>query len=154
MISAQGMNPKMKLSIRDMGPRDYDTVIDLWARAGLEHHPHGRDSREAILKDLASDTANFFLAELEGKVVASALCTHDGRKGWINRLAVLPEFQRMGIAKMMIAESERRLAEKGLGMFCSMIWEDNLSSRALFESEGYELVSGVAYYRKKLRPDY
>jgi ribosomal protein S18 acetylase RimI-like enzyme len=144
----------MQLRIRDMRAEDYGTVIALWEEAGLEHHPEGRDSSEAILRELGSETAVFFLAELDGRVVASALCTHDGRKGWINRLAVLPEFQRMGIAKMMIAESERRLAEKGLGMFCSMIWEDNLSSRALFESEGYELVPGVTYYRKKLSPDY
>ncbi len=85
------------LVIRDMRGGDYDAVVDLWRLSGLKYSAVGRDSREAILTQLAMPSSIFFVAESKGSIVAAALCTHDGRKGWINRLAVLPQCQRMGV---------------------------------------------------------
>ena len=51
----------------------------------------------------------FIGAFADGKLVGIVVATHDGRKGWINRLAVHPDYRRRGIAKKLIEEAEEYL---------------------------------------------
>jgi ribosomal protein S18 acetylase RimI-like enzyme len=87
--------------------------------------------------------------EVGGKMVGAALCTNDGRKGWINRLAVDPKHRRIGIASMLVKEAERRFDARGLGISACLVHNDNPSSIALFEDLGYTLDSRVLYYSKR-----
>lgn len=43
----------MEISIRPLVIEDYDAVIALWQRAGLKFRPQGRDSREALGRQLS-----------------------------------------------------------------------------------------------------
>ena len=52
--------------------------------------------RERLAAELEGDRSVFLAAELEGQIVGVVLGTHDGRKGWINRLAVTPESSASG----------------------------------------------------------
>ena len=107
------------------------------------------NSRENVERELGSGQADFFVMEVGGKMVGAALCTNDGRKGWINRLAVDPKHRRTGIASMLLAEAERRFDARGLGISACLVHNDNPSSIALFEDLGYTLDSRVLYYSKR-----
>ncbi len=141
------------LVIRDMRGSDYDAVVDLWRLSGLKYSGSGRDSREAVLTQLGRPSSIFFVAEREGRIVAAALCTHDGRKGWINRLAVLPKCQRMGVGGMMVREAERRFRELGLEVYSCLIMADNERSQQMFAHLGYVRQDDVVYYSKRTRDD-
>ena len=141
------------LAIRDMRGGDYDSVVDLWRLSGLRFSAVGRDSRQAILTQLSMPSSIFFVAEREGGIVAAALCTHDGRKGWINRLAVLPQCQRMGVGGAMVREAERRFRERGLEVYSCLIMADNERSQQMFAHLGYERQDDVVYYSKRTRDD-
>ncbi len=141
------------LVLRDMKGSDYDAVVDLWRLSGLKYSGNGRDSREAVLIQLARPSSIFFVAEREGRIVAAALCTHDGRKGWINRLAVLPKCQRMGVGGTMVREAERRFRELGLEIYSCLIMADNERSQQMFAHLGYVRQDEVVYYSKKIRDD-
>ena len=39
-------------------------------------------------------------------IIRAVLETHDGRKGWINRLTVDTEFRRQNIARRLVRELE------------------------------------------------
>ncbi|HEX37983.1 MAG TPA: GNAT family N-acetyltransferase [Candidatus Cloacimonetes bacterium] len=39
------------------------------------------------------------MAEKGGEIIGSVMVTHDGREGWLNRLAVLKEFRNKSIAQ-------------------------------------------------------
>jgi hypothetical protein len=65
---------------------------ELWQEAGIHYRPGGRESRSHLAKELEGGQAIFLVAVAEGKVVGVVLGTHDGRKGWINRLAVAKGF--------------------------------------------------------------
>lgn len=138
-----------EITIRDMTIEDHEKVISFWEISGLHYRPTGRDARPRMERELISSTSFFLLAEREEEIVGTILATQDGRKGWLNRLAVRPDLRRMGIASLLIREAECRLDEMGIGMICALIENWNQSSRELFEREGYGLQENVLYYSKK-----
>jgi ribosomal protein S18 acetylase RimI-like enzyme len=135
--------------IREMRPDDYQGLVELWGQARLKYHPSGRDSKERITKELESPMALFLVAEAEGRLVGSLLGTTDGRKGWINRLAVHPDWRRRGLAFALLREMERRFDQRGILVFCALIQDDNSSSSIFFRAAGYEEDPTVVYYSKR-----
>ena len=135
--------------IREMRPEDYGALADLWKEAGLTYHPQGRDSKQRVVQELGTPMALFLVAEADERLVGSLLGTTDGRKGWINRLAVHPEWQRKGVALALLKEMERRFDQRGILVFCALIQGDNSSSRTFFKKAGYEEDSSVVYYSKR-----
>ncbi len=135
--------------IRGMRASDYPELVGLWKEAGLKYHPRGRDSKKRILREMEGPMATFLVAEAGCGLVGSLLGTTDGRKGWINRLAVHPEWQRRGLALALLEEMERRFDERGILVFCALIQGDNDPSIALFRSAGYKEDRSVVYYSKR-----
>lgn len=142
-----------EITLRAMRPEDYDAVIALWEAAGLPFKPNGRDSRAAIEHQLKLPTAVYLVAELDGQIVGSVLGTHDGRKGWINRLAVHPDHRRKGIARRLVEAVERRCLDLGIKIFAALIEDGNETSMKAFERLGYTKHDDIFYYSKRQDPD-
>lgn len=145
------MSPK-KLSnivIRGLCIEDYDALIRLWDDAQLPYRPKGRDRRNKIEHELKRGNSIFLVAEANGRLVGSIFGTHDGRKGWINRLAVAPEFRRQSIARMLVAKVEERLSEFGIEIVASLIEDWNTESMQVFERLAYKRHSDVLYFSKR-----
>lgn len=132
---------------------DYEALIALWALAKLDHRPSGRDSREAMALEATRSSAYVLLAELDGQLIGSVLASHDGRRGWINRLTVHPDYRHRGLARQLTARAEAWLKEQGLGILVCLIEEENQASHALFQSMDYVEHRDIVYYSKRLRPD-
>ncbi len=79
--------------------------------------------------------------------------THDGRKGWINRLAVAPSFQHRGIATRLVAEVEARLEARGLEVVAALIEDGHEGSMHFFERLGYAFHHDIHYFSKMKTPD-
>ena len=139
--------------LREYRSGEYEDLLRLWERAGLPYKPKGRDRREAIEKEASETNAVFLIAEAQGGVVGSVLGTHDGRKGWINRLAVAPELRRLGIGKMLVEEVERRLSKVGIEIIACLIEDWNSESIRFFENLGYVRQQDVHYFTKRRHPD-
>lgn len=138
---------------RALLPSDYDALLRLWRRAGLSHRPEGRDSRENITAELAQYPENFQGLFIEGRLVASVLATFDGRKGWINRVAVDPDYRGRGYGRQMIAAAERVLREHyGAQIIAALVEPENLPSISLFRAAGYRHWEGLHYFSKRNHP--
>jgi ribosomal protein S18 acetylase RimI-like enzyme len=87
--------------------------------------------------------------ESDGKLVGAVIATHDGRKGWINRLAVDPDYRRRGYAGTLIEAAERVLREQGLRVIAALVESDNRASLALFRRLGYVDAGGDVHYLSK-----
>jgi len=142
------------MKIRELCAEDYNVVVDIWRRAGLPYRPEGRDSKERFQIEIQQDTAEFLGAQIEGTLVGVVLGTHDGRKGWINRLAVLPEYRHRGIGKLLVDHAERRLNERGIRIVTCLIEGDNDASKAFFQRLGYVSHPDIAYFAKRSSPDW
>jgi ribosomal protein S18 acetylase RimI-like enzyme len=137
--------------LRQLGLDDYDDLLSLWRRAGLHSiRPQGRDGREALARQLASGVLTMLGLEVEERLVAAVIVTHDSRKGWINRLAVDPGCRRQGYATRLIEASEALLREQGIPITATLVMSDNAASLALFQKAGYvEVDSGIHYLTKR-----
>jgi ribosomal protein S18 acetylase RimI-like enzyme len=138
------------IRIRAATENDYDSILELWGRAGLSHEPHRRDSPLAFRQHLQLYGDCTFVAEADTKIIGTVLGTHDGRKGWINRLAVAREYQRHGLARQLIASSERAFRSKGIAIISALVEHENKPSCATFLKSGYVARTDVIYFRKEI----
>jgi len=137
------------LHIRRLRLTDYDAMIRLFRVCGLNPRTRGRESRTAIAAQLRT-ARNRYLGAFEGtRLVGTVLGTHDGRKGWINRLAVDPEYRRRRLASRLVRLCERGLREQGVQIFAALIDPDNFASEAVFRGLGYE-IHPMLYARRKI----
>lgn len=132
---------------------EYEAVLRLWTDAGLPYRPLGRDSPEKVAIELQRGTAVFLAAEASGELVGVVLGTHDGRKGWINRLAVASAWQRRGIARLLVREVEARLAARGMEITAALVETPNQASLAFFLEIGYLHDAEIEYVSKRRSAD-
>lgn len=140
------------LVIREFQMKDYDALIALWEDAKLPSRPLGRDGRDDIERQLKEPTAIYLVAEMDGELVGAVLGTHDGRKGWINRLAVSPAHQKQGIARRLVEELEKRIYGLGIWIIACLIEDWNEESSQVFESLGYKAHPDIKYLSKRKDP--
>ena len=142
------------LVIRGFRIEDYDRVMELWARGGLPLKPQGRDSRDAIAAQTGLANVRFLVAEEAGtgRLVGTILVTHDGRKGWINRLSVEESLRRRGIGARLVRAAEGWLESQGLGILACLIEEGNDASMAVFQALGYKKHPEIVYFAKRRFP--
>ncbi len=139
--------------IRDFNLKDYEALTGLWDESGLPYKRKGRDAMERIAEEIKHGNAVFLVAECEGKIVGSVFGTHEGRKGWINRLAVAPSFRRRGIGARLVGEVERRFARHGIEIVACLIEEWNRTSMEVFRRLGFRHHPDILYFTKRKRED-
>jgi len=142
------------LVVRSFRIEDYDKIMALWAEGGLPLKPQGRDSRENIARQIGLPNVRFLVAQAGegGPVVGTVLATHDGRKGWINRLAVVSGSRRKGIGAALVGAAEAWLESQGMDILACLIEADNAVSMAVFEKLGYKKHPEIIYFAKRKYP--
>lgn len=137
------------MEIRQLTIDDYQLMTSLWTKAGLSVRPQGRESKEAIAREMEA-SPDFFLGAYENdSLIGLVILSSDLRKGWINRLAVSPQYRHKGVAKTLISEAERILRERRLKLFAALIDDDNLASKELFRKCSYIEHHGIVYFSKR-----
>jgi ribosomal protein S18 acetylase RimI-like enzyme len=137
------------IEIRPAHFEDYEAIVAVWQEAGLPYRPRGRDAQENVRQELERGRGAFLVAESDGRLVGAVLGTHDGRKGWINRLAVIPAYRRRGIARRLVQEVEAWLDREGIPICAALIESANQSSLLFFADIGYVLDGDIKYVSKR-----
>lgn len=144
---------RIRMRTQRLNINDYEAIINLWKGAKLPFKPHGRDSKESISREMTANP-EFFLGAFErGRLIGVVILSCDMRKGWINRLAVDPEYRSQGVARALITESERTLRTRGVRLFCALIDADNTLSKELFKRCGYVEHHDITYFSKRDREE-
>ena len=152
-MSGQGDSPESSFDIRRARAEDYTAILAVWEASGLPFSPAGRESEASFAAQVARFPDSYLVVETKGRIVGVVLGTHDHRKGWINRLAVLPEYRGQGLGGRLLAECEATLQAGGIEIISALIEPDNKASIALFERWGYLNDVPARYYRKRSRSD-
>lgn len=143
----------MAAEIRTLTIDDYDDIIRVWGDAGLPLKPVGRDSREMIAFEMAlSGVAYFGLFESD-RLMGAAIANYDGRRGWINHLAVDPERRGQGLASLLIEKCEVYLKEQGAVVIASLIEDINMPSISAFQKAGFVCMDEFKYFSKRESSD-
>ena len=135
--------------IRSLVQKDHDDLVTLWEESGLSYRPKGRDSKELLQKQIEENHDLYLGAFSNDKLIGCVIATFDGRKGWINRLAVSPEYRRQGIGQQLIDAAEKALKKRGATVIGVLIFDTNTPSLNLFEKMGYTIHDNILYVSKR-----
>lgn len=139
--------------IRYLTRAELPLLVAVWNLAGLTTRPAGRDHPDRLAAELAEYPRNFLGAFEDGKLVGACIATWDGRRAWINRLAVVPARRRTGVARALVAAAEAELRSRGARLIAVLVEPENSASLALFGRLGYRDVPRAVYLSKRDRPD-
>ena len=132
-------------SIRPMTMDDYDDVIDLVkSTPGVSFRD--ADSREATARYLERNPNLSFIAEIGGRLVGCVMCGHDGRRGYLQHLVVLPALRRQGIANTLVGRCLAELGRIGITKSHIDVFRTNGVARAYWESQGWTLRVDIHRY--------
>lgn len=101
----------MEFEIVVYRPEFQDVVVDLWNRCGLVVAQN--DPVEDIRKKLDFQPWLFFVGLLDDEVIGSVMVGYEGHRGWINYLAVVPEYQRRGYGRKLVQKATDELRKMG-----------------------------------------
>jgi ribosomal protein S18 acetylase RimI-like enzyme len=139
--------------LRAISDDEVEIAVSVWLESGLPIKPRGRDTIESLRKLREADPELFIGAFEEDRMIGVILGTDDRRKGYVNRLAVLPGRRGFGIAKMLVERCESVFRARGRQVICTMIEEYNDESKALFTGIGYKREDEIVYYTKREADD-
>lgn len=134
---------------------DYDQLLALWNSTEQSRRALNPvdDSREGIERYLKRNPDTCFAAVSDGKIIGVILTGHDGRRAIIHHMCVHPDHRRMGIAGKLVKEAEQALKKEGIQKIFGLVFKDNDTANAFWESQGYSLRTNLNYRNKSLNPD-
>lgn len=122
---------------------DEDALVALWARCGLLRP--WIDPRTEIATKLAHQPEGLWVAVADdgrgdgagAAVVGSVVAGFDGRRGWVNYLAVDPDHRGRGLGAHLLGVAERDLAGRGCPKVNLQVRADNDDVVGFYEALGY-----------------
>jgi ribosomal protein S18 acetylase RimI-like enzyme len=138
------------MQIRAFQSEDEPAVIALWQQCGLTRP--WNDPKKDIRRKLAVRADLFLVGVLEGRVVASVMAGYEGHRGWLNYLAVAPEFQRRGYARLIVVRAEELLRAAGCPKINLQVRTTNSEAIEFYRRIGYA-VDEVVSMGKRLEAD-
>ena len=101
------------MNYRTMDIRDYDRVISLWRQCdGVSLRD--ADSRDGIARYLERNPGLSFVAETDREIVGTVMAGHDGKRGYIQHLAVSNSLRRQGIGSQLVEVCLQALKQAGI----------------------------------------
>ena len=143
----------MNVTFSPLTIESYDDVHALWEQCdGVGLHDDS-DSREAIQSYLDRNPGMSFIAVAEGRVVGAVLAGHDGRRGYIHHLAVLPTYRRKDIGRQLADKCLDALRNAGIRKCHIFIFEDNSDGIAFWQSVGWTRRTDISIISRTIEPE-
>ena len=140
----------MKTIIRAYEIHDEIPVVQLWSECGLV--VPWNNPRRDIHRKLEVQPEMFLVGCSDGQIIATVMAGYEGHRGWINYLAVHPDYQRMGIGRRMMNEAEIRLRAVGCPKINLQVRSTNTDVIEFYKRIGYK-VDDVVSLGKRLEAD-
>jgi ribosomal protein S18 acetylase RimI-like enzyme len=99
----------MQFRVVTYKPNFLNEVVELWKKCNLVTPEN--DPIEDIQKKVEFQPDLFLIGLLDGKVVGSIMVGYEGHRGWINYLAIAPEFQKHGYGRKLVQKGIDKLIE-------------------------------------------
>ena len=136
--------------IRSYRREDKRDVIDLWIQSNLV--VPANNPEKDIERKLAVNPELFLVGIMDDTLVATCMAGYDGHRGWINFLAVAPQFRRQGIATRIMKAAEKCLISAGCPKINLQVRTSNMAVIQFYKSVGFSN-DDVVSLGKQLTPD-
>ncbi len=133
------------MQYREMQISDYDGIITLWKETeGV--HLRSTDSREGIEKCLKRNPKLSFVAEESNQIIGTIMSSHDGRRGYIQHLAVSSDWRQNGIATVLLSRCIQGLKQEDIYRSQIHILSENKLAKKYWSSRGWEKRTDIEVY--------
>jgi len=137
--------------IRPYAASDFAAVTALWDATGISIHYN--DPAKDIPRMLATHSCQLYVGTKDDRLIASIMVGHEGHRGWLYKLAVLPEFRGKGLGRELVRQAERWLVARGVPKVNLMIRDTNIKVREFYQRLGYEVAARTVMERWLNKPD-
>ena len=122
--------------LRELSTEDYAAAVALWASTpGVVLRED--DTHEAMARYLERNPGLSFVA-LDGEMLVGAvLCGEDGRRGYLQHLAVAPAHRGRGIGRSLVASCLEGLRRRGISRCHLFVVLDNEAGAEFWRSGGW-----------------
>ncbi|GGF64752.1 hypothetical protein GCM10010912_07170 [Paenibacillus albidus] len=131
---------------RDMNTADYDAAYELWENTegmGLS----SADAREEITLYLERNSGiSQVCVREDGTLAGTALCGHDGRRGYMYHVAVSGDCRGLGVGRALVARCLDRLREQGIVKCHLMVIAGNEQGQGFWAGLGWQRRDGILLY--------
>ena len=131
-----------------MTAHDLDAVLALWSQTngvGLNES----DTPDQLQAYLDRNPGLSLIARDGTRLVAAVLCGHDGRRGYLNHLAVLPEYRGRGLGRQMVEKCLGALVAVGILKCNIFLYADNESGEQFWSRCGWTARSDLKVLQRK-----
>lgn len=124
---------------------DYDDVLAL-LRASQGIAIRGVDSRDAVERYLTRNPGLSFVARCATHLIGCVMCGHDGRRGYLQHLAVEAPFQRRGIGTALVERCLTKLKQLGLDKTHLDVLIANAPAHEYWTRRGWKVRDDIVRY--------
>ncbi|WP_341346475.1 GNAT family N-acetyltransferase [Paenibacillus sp. FSL H3-0469] len=133
---------------RAMTGEDYEAAYRLWENTdgmGLSE----ADSREHIIRYLERNPGISQVCVKEGgTLIGTAMCGHDGRRGYMYHVAVDSASRGIGAGRELVRRCLAELREAGITKCHLMVIGDNAPGRSFWTRIGWQERDGLVLFSK------
>ena len=130
------------MKYRQMKLDDYDELIKFWKK---NYFVNELDTKEQFKVFFRKNPGLSILVEEDGRIIATALGSYDGRRGYVQKLVVDKDFRRKSIGKKLLEKMVDKLHKAGakyIPISCEV------EMRSFYESAGFNKTSQITVSRK------
>lgn len=116
---------------------DYDEVFAMW-QITSKRALSKADERDQIARYLQRNAGMSQVAVTDGKIVGTVLAGHDGRRGFIHHMAVLPQYRRRRIGHKLAERAIACIAADGIDKTHIFCYQNNETGQDFWRDFGFE----------------
>ncbi|MBQ2442811.1 MAG: GNAT family N-acetyltransferase [Ruminococcus sp.] len=125
------------MQIRPMTINDYDEVFAMW-QITTKRALSKADERDQIERYLLRNAGMSQVAVVDGKIVGTVLAGHDGRRGFIHHMAVLPDYRRRHIGHRLAEKAIEMISRDGIDKTHIFCFQNNETGQNFWKDFGFE----------------
>ena len=125
------------LKVRSYREDDQEAVVQLWLDCDLV--VPWSDPAEDIRRKLSLQREMFLVGTLSDRLVAAVMAGYEGHRGWINYLAVAPDYRNKGFGRDIMGEAEASLKALGCPKINLQVRNSNVGVIDFYKRIGFSI---------------
>jgi len=130
---------------RDYKPEDFEQVNRVWEETWMGGSVRGDDAR-VVKQTLKAGGKLIVLIDTEAnQLIGTSWLTQDGRRIYLHHFGVVPEYQGIGLSKLLLDESLAFVKSKNMQVKLE-VHKDNEIATHIYEEAGFSYLGDYNVY--------
>jgi ribosomal protein S18 acetylase RimI-like enzyme len=124
---------------------DYEEVFAMWQTTSKRALSKA-DEKEQMERYLKRNAGMSQVAVIDGKIIGTVLAGHDGRRGFIHHMAVMPQYRRHRIGHALAQKAIEKIYEEGIDKTHIFSYQNNEVGQSFWTDFGFVKRDDVFVY--------